>query len=360
MDIRKRDLLAAGLGMGFGLAMAGAAAQQRMGAGAGKPPETVNSGIQPSSVDLNYRPRRFNKAIELWEDGQPVYYATERPMPGVSAYERGKLMCKTYADVINYDVEHVAFDITALAEFMRGLADGGGTRSGHRFPAVFVTCPVLGLSEEYAFANSWIMGQILDTGVSGIQLCHVRDPKAVEVTAHMACRYPFDYPGVPKMRLEGIRGAYANFAAQVWGMNNAHYVRIADLWPLNPKGEIMFGLKIEDTPGDARAAESLAVPGVAFAEWGPTDNNYWLNGFDGLPLDGSRFDPAKFPKLVAIRRKILDLCRQRKIIFLNASSPTPGDFNYVIDQIRDGTMFMPATEETAIMGRDYTKRKMPV
>jgi len=39
------------------------------------------------------------------------------------------------------------------------------------------------------------------------------------------------------------------------GMNNAQYVRIADLWPLNPSGEIIFGLKIEDPYGDAIAAK---------------------------------------------------------------------------------------------------------
>ena len=216
--------------------------------------------------------------------------------PGVDSYELGKKMCKTWADSINYDMEHTLYDLKELREFMRGLADGGGTRSGHRFPAVFVTCPVLGLNENYMLANSWVLGQILDAGVSGIQLCHTRDPKAVEVAAHMACRYPFAYPGVPKLKREGLRGASANYAAGIWGMNNAQYVRIADLWPLNPAGEIIFGLKIEDPYGDAIAAQILDVPGIAFAEWGPTDNNYWLNGFDGLSLDGKRFDDAKFPK----------------------------------------------------------------
>jgi hypothetical protein len=38
----------------------------------------------------------------------------------------------------------------------------------------------------------------------------------------------------------------------------------------------------------------------------------------------------------------------------------PGTFNYVIDQIKDGTMYLVGTEETAIMAREYTKRKMPV
>ena len=106
-------------------------------------------------------------------------------------------------------------------------------------------------------------------------------------------------------------------------MNNAQYVRIADLWPLNPKGEILFGLKIEDTFADANAEVSLSVPGVSFAEWGPTDNNYWLSGFEGLPLDGSRFDETKFPKMMAIHDKVLALCKKNNVHYLNLVTPRP-------------------------------------
>lgn len=362
MALQKRQLMAALLGAAAlapaaALAQAGSITQNLGGSRRG---EAINSGKQTSFVDLNYKPRRFNKVIELWEDGQPAYYTTVRPTPGVDSYALGKAMCKTWADMINYDMEHELFDLGALHEFMRGLGDGGGTRSGHRFPVVFVTCPVLGLSENYMLANSWVLGQILDLGVTGIQLCHARDPKAVEVAAHMACRYPFAYPGVRKLARQGLRGASANFAAQVWGMNNAQYVRIADLWPLNPKGEILFGLKIEDSFANANAEASMAVPGIAFAEWGPTDNNYWLNGFEGLPLDGSRFDEAKFPKMIAIRNKVLGLCKKYNVRYLNAATPAPGGFNYVIDQIRDGAMVMVGSEDTCLMGREYTKRRMPI
>ena len=38
--------------------------------------------MQPSSVDLAYKPRRINKAIELWEDGQAVYYTGSGVNPG--------------------------------------------------------------------------------------------------------------------------------------------------------------------------------------------------------------------------------------------------------------------------------------
>ena len=369
MDIKKRDFITAGSMLGLGLAASAASAQEarpagRRGGGGGGGDEEgggpgngpVNTGKQTSSVDLNYKPRRLNKVIELWEDGQPVYYTSWGVGPGTDPYEQGKKMCKTYADAINIEFEHGLFDLKDLREFMRGLKDGGGTRSGHRFPATFVTPPILGLSEAYMYANSWVIGQIWDAGVTGIHICHARDPKATAVAAHMASRYPF---AVPKTRIEGLRGASAAFAGSIWGMNNAEYVRAADLWPLNPHGELMFGLKIEDTHADALAEENIATPGVAFAEWGPTDNNYWINGFDGLPMDGRRLDVGQNPKMMAVRSKVLAACKKSNVKFLNAASTQPGT-NYVIDQIKDGAMIMTSREDVAFMGREYTKRKMPI
>ena len=198
MDIKKRDLLLAGAAAGVGLAATQAMAQR----GANAP---VNSGKQPSSVDLNYKPRRLNKVIELWEDGQPIYYTGWGVGTGVDPYQQGKKMAKTWADAISIEMEHGLFDLKDLREFMRGLKDGGPTRSGHKFPATFVTPPVIGLDEAYARANTWVLEQILCTGVTGIHICHARDPKAIETYALMGCRYPFqDRPGVPKTAMQGL------------------------------------------------------------------------------------------------------------------------------------------------------------
>jgi hypothetical protein len=37
-----------------------------------------------------------------------------------------------------------------------------------------------------------------------------------------------------------------------------------------------------------------------------------------------------------------------------------GTFNYVLNQMRDGAMLLVGSEETAFVGREYTKRKMPI
>src|SRR6266436_3871586 len=123
MDIRKRDFLVAGAALGAGIAASNAIAQPRA-------PRPVNSGAQPSTVDVGYKPRRLNKCIELWEDGQPMYYVSWGPSGDGDGYEMGKKMAQTWADCICIDLEHGCFDLADVRKFMRGLVDGGPTRSG--------------------------------------------------------------------------------------------------------------------------------------------------------------------------------------------------------------------------------------
>ena len=294
MDMKKRDFLslAAGVGAVAGMAAATgkAEAQGRRGPNLSGPIDVnqrgmVSQNVQPSTVDWNYKPRRINKAIELWEDGQPIYYNGSGLGPGVDPYAQGVKMARTWYDAINVEMEHGALDFSQLREFMRGLVDGGPTRSGHRTPAVFVEIGIIGLDEAYARANSWVLSQLLDCGVHGIHQCHARDTKAVATTMQMGCRYPFQRPGI-NLPMRGLRGSAAGYAAQIWGVPLFKYNHVADLWPLNPKGELIYGVKIEDTFADQQVEGTLALPGLSMAEWGPGDHSYWLYGLDVMPEDG--------------------------------------------------------------------------
>ena len=113
-------------------------------------------------------------------------------------------MAQTPSDYINYEMEHGAFDMSALREFMRGLVDGGPTKSGHRTPAVIVTLPVLGLDEPSMRANYWVVQQVLAAGAHGVLLCHARSPEAARVMVE-ASRYPFA-PKVAGLD-QGLRGS---------------------------------------------------------------------------------------------------------------------------------------------------------
>ena len=370
MDMTKRNFLIAGAGMVGGLAAAGTASGQQEGRGGAAPvagrgpggrrgPAPVFTGVQPSSVDYSYKPRRLNKVIELWEDNQPIYYTGAGIGPGVDPYAHGVRMARTYADALTVDFEHGPMDFTALREFMRGLKDGGPTRSGHATPCIFVTSGIIGLDESYARANTWVMTQFLDSGVHGVHICHARDPKAIEVLAQEGCRYPFLDYGTPKLARRGLRGSSAGFAAQIWGMNGLDYCTHADLWPLNPKGELIFGVKIEDTLADPNCEATVGVQGVAFAEYGPGDHSYWLYGLEGLH-PGARPAPTAEqaelrPEMARVRQVVLDACKRHNVKFLQGSSAVD-----IVAMIKQGAMMHEAPESAAIVGREYTKRKMPV
>src|SRR6266571_4940921 len=163
--------------------------------------------------------QRLNKTVQLLAQGQPIYYTSVQDR----SYEGGRAAAQTWADYINIDMEHHAFDVTLLHDFMRGLVDGGPTASGHRTPAVI------------AFVES--------------------------------TRYPFQTVGRdgPNGLAEGRRGSGGQAqAAAIWGLAPDEYVRRADPWPLNPDGELLLGLKIENLRAVANAESTAAVPGISF------------------------------------------------------------------------------------------------
>ena len=122
-------------------------------------------------------PKRINKAIELLEQGQPIYYAGKSERP---SYESGRALAKTWADYISLDMEHGSFDMAGLSEFMRGLVDGGPTASGHRTPAVIITIPTDGTDEQVMRANAWMCKQVLARGVARSSAVSRRGPRGGE------------------------------------------------------------------------------------------------------------------------------------------------------------------------------------
>ena len=290
-----------------------------------------------------YRPKRINKCIELLEKGQPIYYED-----AAGGYDAGLALADTWADYLIYDMEHNPFDLKQLREFMQGLVDGGPTPSGHRTPTVIVNLPVLGLDEATYRAGSWVAQQVLAQGVHGLHLCHARDPEAVRAYVQ-SVRYPIHKQKMEEIG-EGLRGYMSQrFPAKIWGIDDDTYIRKADVWPLNPDGEIMLGLKIEDRHALANVDQSLKVPGICFAEWGPRDM--------GLSYGylGGQADPP-FPKeMREAGEKVLQTCKENNIFFLDNVLPSN-----VVERIEEGVMIGAGRkQESAEVGRKATKREMP-
>lgn len=285
-------------------------------------------------------PKRINKAIELLEQGQPVYYTM-----GMGGYDDGVKMAKTWADIIIYDMEHGPLDMTGLREFMRGLVDGGPTKSGHRTPAVIPQIAAGGWDEATMRANAWMVQQVLATGAHGIHLCHASDPAAVRVMVE-AARYAFHKNGVGGKLGEGRRGSGGQaYGAEIWGISPEEYLKKADPWPLNPEGELLLGIKIENKYALENAEKTAAVPGIGFGEWGPGDMGISM----GFP---SAEEPYP-PQMQRARSRVLAACKANRVFFLNLVN-----VDDVEAMIKEGVMVGAGNEAAAEKGRKFTKRSM--
>lgn len=309
---------------------------------------------------------RINRAIALLEQDQAIYYDGAHS-GHVLTYEQGRLDAGTWADYINVGMEHGAFDMTGLGEYMRGMADGGPTRSGHRTPAVIVEAPVNGTDPANVRFNAWQFRQILGRGVHGVLLCQAEGADVVRAFVE-SCRYPHQSPGVdeslpsPLERMRGARRAGGTplgigtrgrgsegTAAPVWGLSQIEYMQRCDPWPLNPKGELLLGVKLESPEGIANCDAILAVPGLGFAELGPGDLGLSL-GYLELQRD-----PYP-PEMREARERVFAACRRNGVAFLEGCTP-----ENIAARLDEGVRVIAGNrEDTARIGRAHQRRAMAV
>lgn len=318
-------------------------------------------------------PPRINKAIALLAQDQAIYYVGQHT-GHVLTYAQGREDARTWADYINIGMEHGAFDMAGLAEYMRGLADAGPTASGHRTPAVIVEPPARGLDEASVRNNAWQFRQILARGVHGLILCQAESVGAVRAFVE-AARYPHHAQGVdPALPtpLERMRGAAARpgsaggdgrpllgvgsrgrgseaTAAPVWGVSQPDYMELADPWPLNLQGELLLGVKLESPEGVANCEAILAVPGLAYAEMGPGDL--------GLSFGYTTMQRDPYPpELLEARARVFAACRKNGIAYLEGCTP-----DNIAARLDEGVRVIAGQDpQTAAAGRAHQRRTMPV
>jgi len=215
--------------------------------------------------------RHLNPVVELLVQKKPVFgvYAPRNPRAGRSgaASEATQQAVKTPAqlaqDALEYKSADYIFDGTmegdidgalpVFAEFMKGLAAGGTVESS---PSPRLHHPVIVKTHEIApdpALAAQRIGKQLDLGVSGIVFVGVES--ADEVKA-----------GLAAMRFKsngGRRPDAVGSAPAVWGMTEQEYRAKADLWPLNPNGELINWTIVESKEGLKHVREIAAVKGIA-------------------------------------------------------------------------------------------------
>ena len=286
---------------------------------------------------------RVNRALDLLAHGATIYYTDA----GELSYEAGRQQAATWADVLMVEFEHGPFDPVGLAAFMRGLVDGGPTPDGYRTPTIIATLPANCRTVPEVRANAWQARQVLGAGAHGI--LHPRRADAVRAFVE-ECRYPFSPPAAGLE--EGQRGSGGQErAAAIWGVSLGEYLRLADPWPLNPDGELLLGVKIEDRHCLAVADAVAAVPGLAFAEWGPGDMGMSYN----LP---EAHDPPYPPELEAARHTVKAACDAHGLAFLSSwndgGHSQAENVRYLLDW---GARIIAADEALATMGRHMVEQR---
>ena len=78
------------------------------------------------SSELTWKPKRVNKAIELLEAGQPIYCTDAH-----GGYEEGREMAQTWADHVNYDMEHPLLSASVRFPIRRNHSVWGDVLQSH-------------------------------------------------------------------------------------------------------------------------------------------------------------------------------------------------------------------------------------
>jgi 4-hydroxy-2-oxoheptanedioate aldolase len=197
---------------------------------------------------------RLNGVIRALEQGKHAFTAFTPADPEAAlAYGAAKY------DGIVFEMEHNPYDIRALRDSLqymlnrRQIAQGGSLA-----PAV---TPMVRIPPNGGEKAQWQAKQVLDIGAYGIVWPHISSVEEAH-NAVAACRYP-RLKSAPLYEPAGLRGDGPGAAVRYWGLTQPEYYERADVWPLNPKGEIFVILMMEDTRGIECLGEILTkVPGI--------------------------------------------------------------------------------------------------
>ncbi len=118
--------------------------------------------------------------------------------------------------------------------------------------------PLIRIPQDGDEDFKWAVKQVLDLGGFGIILPHVdRGEEAVRLV--QAMRYP-PARGSSAPEPRGERGWGPGGATRLWGLNSVEYHAVADVWPLNPDGELFAVAMIESQEAVDNIQDILAAP----------------------------------------------------------------------------------------------------
>ena len=139
--------------------------------------------------------------------------------------------------------------------------------------------------------------------------------------------------------MRGYSTAAASFA---WGVSAAEYERRADLWPLNPEGDLLAVIMIESVEGLQNLDQIASVPGVGALFLGA-----------GSDLSRSMGVAASSPEVDAAFLQVLKACKAHKV----ACAITAGNTSDIVRRVKEGWNIIRSTVPAITQGRQLIGEK---
>jgi len=267
-----------------------------------------------ASASLADAPKqRLNPMIGLIEQGKPVMglYAPSNRKPygaPADAPTPNKTPAELAKETVSYKLSDFVFDgsmeynydqtLPVFKAFAQAL---GAENHLSNSPAPHIAYPMIVKMHEIApdpeLAAKHI-GEQLDLGVSGIMFVDVQSPEEVK-RGIAAMRYPAQ---------GGTRANSVGSAPKYWGLSEKEYRAKADVWPLNPKGELINWVVIESKEGlkNARAIAAVEGIGVLWPGAGTLRQVFSTTGADGKRV----VDEAAWEGAI---QSVLSACKEFKV-----------------------------------------------
>ena len=277
--------------------------------------------------------QHLNPVIDKLAKGQPVFGLQAAGL----SLQGARVAARADVDFIYVDMEHNPLDFPALQMFLLGMGDKGLVlKKGSLQPnvALFARFP------PEAEQGAWVVKQALDIGLHGVIFNGV-ETREQALAAVQSMRYP-QMRGSRYREPAGKRGSGAANAAWAWGVTGEEYERRADLWPLNPEGDLLAIVMVESAEGLKNLDLILSVPGVGMVFIGAAGDLHLSLGV-----------PQNSPEVETARQTILKGCLAHNVA-CGITATTPAD---VIKRLNEGWKMIRSTEPVIREARAALERR---
>src|SRR5580693_45656 len=238
---------------------------------------------------------RLNNVIRAFEEGKPAFTCFAQ-----AEIETAVALGTSKFDGVVYEMEHNFWEARALRDAMQYMLNRAQiVKGGTLAPGV---TPMVRIPPNGGEHNQWLAKQALDIGVYGVLWPHISTVDQA-YNAVAACRYP-RLKSAPRYEPAGIRGDGPHTCSRYWGLTQQEYYKKAGVWPLDPDGEVLVMLMIEDVLAIENLDDILTkVPGIGLILIGEGDLSQEL----GFPRQ------YEHPQVLDAMAYIVKTCKESKV-----------------------------------------------